>query len=322
MQKSAIIILTHFFDANIAGMFSRLRHEAPEHYDVYLAINCGDKERAAPDGCGIAGESLFLCNTQSLVALGYPVKCDPKGWTGKGWTSNPGNADTIALSFYKSRPDYAYYWGTEYDVHYEGRWSYFLTRFEHSKADLLGTTICNGALNPRKSTIPPPFLNPRGERPDMRDIVQGFYPIFRLSNAAMRAIDKGYGEGWAGHYELTWGTILKQQGLEIEDIGGNGVYVKPHNRNVFYFSRFSTFSHSPGTFVFRPSFTKALPKPNTLWHPVKPAGSYVNWHALRLKGSLIKTLIEIIKPQIWKIVIPLWFMTCWRPAESSPPPRD
>jgi hypothetical protein len=321
MQKTAIVILTHFYDANIERMFNRLRAEAPAWCEVFLAVNRGAEALSMPEAAGI-GDALFLCNTQSLVGLGYPVKCKPEGWTGKGWTSNPGNADLILISFYKAHPGYAHYWAVEYDVHYEGSWSFFFERFAASRADLIGTTICDGTKNPRKSTIPPPFHDAQGNMPGPRDIVQGFYPIARLSRAALDAIIAGYQAGWGGHYELTWGTIIKRAGLGIEDIGGHGEYVKPHNRNAFYFSQFSTYSHSPGTFVFRPSFAGALPYRNTLWHPVKPAGQYVNWHVLLLKGNPAKTLWEMTKPQIWKIVIRLWFLFCWRPAETSPPPAD
>ena len=68
----------------------------------------------------------------------------------------------------------------------------------------------------------------------MEERVRGLFPIYRLSNNAIRAIDNAYRKGWAGHYEVTIPTILDQANMTLEDIGGNGSFVHEGNENQFY----------------------------------------------------------------------------------------
>jgi hypothetical protein len=313
MPKTAILILTHFVNAHIIALFDRLRTQAPDGHDVFLAINCEKGPLSPPTGSDAVGEALFLCNSASLLALAYPEKCKPEGWTGRGWTTNPGNADLITLAFYRTHPDYAYYWGVEYDVHYQGDWGFFLRRFAASDADVLGTSLYKASDTP-ENILMPFFVMPGGQEPELDESVHGFFPLFRVSNRAACLIDEAYRRGWGGHHELTWGTIAKRHGLAIEDVGGDGIYVKPHNRNAFYFSTKYTRSQSPGTFVFRPAFTKIFAYENTLWHPVKPTGPYRQWCDLTVQGNLAWNLRNAVKLVVWRCIIRLWFIICWRKA--------
>ncbi len=106
-------------------------------------------------------------------------------------------------------------------------------------------------------------------------------------------------------------TISAQNGMVIEDFGGRGRFVRPGNRDRFYFARGDNYSHSPGSFVFRP-VQRVLPRPNTLWHPVKPSG-VLAWHPLRVEGGPARTVLELVKPLVWQAVIWLWFAVRWRP---------
>ena len=146
-------------------------------------------------------------------------------------------------------------------------------------------------------------------------MVRGFYPLFRLSNRFLRVLDQEYQRGWHGHYELTWGTIARRNGLAIEDIGGNGRYVKSHNCDMFYFNTFYTQSLSPGTFVFRPALTTVRKRENTLWHPVKPAGTYFNWVPLHLDVWETLHPREWFNPLLRKTMVELWFR--YRCAKQS-----
>jgi hypothetical protein len=218
---------------------------------------------------------------------------------------NPGNTDTIFLLFHRQHPQYEHVWGIEYDVHYEGSWSYFFDHFGGSTADLLGTTLGGTFKN-----VSPKVTDPSGTPLADNDVVRGFFPVFRLSRRALATLDDAYQSGWSGHAELVWATVLTKEGLEIEDFGGDGIYVKPQNINRFYCNHPSRWSLSPGTFVFRPN-VKVLSRPNTLWHPVKP--DYVRpWDAngqprylRRLRNSGIQAAYTLMN---W-----VWFATSWHP---------
>jgi hypothetical protein len=315
MSKAAVILLTHFLNDEIIKLYRRLCAELPPGHDVFININCGDKPAEAPQGAQELGKALNLFNTKDLLSLPFPEKCRPDGWQGKGW-SLPGNEDLNFLIFYDRYPGYDYYWGIEYDVHYQGNWRFFFERFAASTADLIGTTLYRASATPNK-ILHPLLRAPDGSAPNLANVARGLYPVFRLSKRAAQTITDEYKNGWSGHYELAWGAIARLHNLEIEDIGGNGEYVKPHNRNAFYFNCYGTYTLSPGTFVFRPPFAKVLPYENTLWHPVKPKNVY-NWFPLIVKGHMAKNLLEWLKPRIWHVVIRLWFLLCWRPAHKHP----
>lgn len=304
MSKTAVLFVTHFVDAFIRRAFERLLDQSPVGHDVFLVVNFGAKPITVPPDYERFADRLFLCNTECLLSLKYSVKCNRAGWRGSGWTLNPGNADTIFLLFHRRHPQYEYVWGIEYDVHYEGSWSYFFEHFDRSTADLLGTTL--GATF---KDVLPKVTRPSGIPLADKDVVRGFFPVFRLSRRALATLDRAYQSGWSGHFELVWATVLIKEGLEIEDFGGDGIYVKPDNMNRFYFNHPLRWSLSPGSFVFRPN-VKVLSRPNTLWHPVKP--DYVRpWDAggqlsylRRLKNSTMTNGYALMN---W-----VWFATSWQ----------
>jgi hypothetical protein len=310
MPKIAVVVLSHMLNAHVLKSFSRLRAQAPQGYDLFLALNLGEKQPLPPEENEPVRDALFLFNTEALLALPYPAKCRREGW------SLPGNEDLNFLIFRAAHPDYDYYWGIEYDVHYEGDWRFLFDRFAPSPADLIGTTLYQASKTPGK-ILTPPLREADGREYDLAQAVRGLYPIFRLSGRAARTIDEAYRSGIGGHYELAWGAICKRKGLVIEDFGGNGEFVRLHNRNAFYFNTPRSWSLSPGNFVFRPAFTKAMPYENSLWHPVKPDNIY-NWFSLKVKGGLIKNVIEMIKPIVWKIGIWGWFAVCRRDPRAHP----
>ena len=152
--KVAIVVQTHFYDKLIESFYRRLVSEVPENHTVFLLINCGDKAASNESARVEIGERCYPCNTAMLLAMHYPGKCCPNGWTGKGWTLNPGNTDLLILNFAETFREYDYYWGIEYDVHYEGSWKNFFNHFVPSQSDLLGTTLYQQQETPKKNLLP------------------------------------------------------------------------------------------------------------------------------------------------------------------------
>jgi hypothetical protein len=217
------------------------------------------------------------------------------------------------LRFILEHQEYDYYWGIEYDVHFEGKWSTFMERFRTSSADLIATTICKHSEIPRKN-LNPVFRSPASHHFDEERWIKAFLPIYRLSKRGAEAIHNAYRDGCGGHYELTWATIIEHAGLELEDIGGDGAWVRPENRNRFYFNTPRTWSRSPGTFVFRPPFRTVLHRRNTLWHPVKPVGIHGWFSEPERQG--VRRIITTVKQYVSKIVVRAWFFARWRPLKD------
>ena len=313
--RTAVVILTHFYNDEMSRIYDRLIAEVPESYDVFLLVNLNGAQLSLSPESARLGDALCVSNDERLLGLGYKGKCNPEGDDGNGW-SLPGHNDLLMMYFYASHPDYKQYWGMEYDVHYQGNWKTFFDYFENSQADLLGAALYKADGTPHNLLIPF-LLGPDGKQIALDRTVRGFYPLHRLSRRALQAIDEQYKEGWTGHYELSWGTLVANRGYQIEDFGGNGEYVAPQNRNRFYFRTNSTWSGSPGNFVFRPPFKKVLPYENTLWHPYKPAGAYVLWDAA-LRPNLWRKAWILLRTMLWPIVIRIWFVVFWRPLRTAP----
>lgn len=310
-MSCAILLQTHFYDDTIGAAYERLKREAPGGAAVFIALNCGKGPERIPEAAAhLPREAFFLCSDKSLLSLPYPVKCAPEGWR-----LNPGNTDLISLLFLARNPQYAQLWAIEYDVHYEGDWGRFFAHFAQSPADLLTTTIYCQRETPRKE-LKPPFRSPAFATYPEAERLRAFLPIFRLSRDGFAAIDAAYRAGAGGHYELTWPTILDRSGLVLEDIGGDGAWVRPENVDRFYFNTKASFSMQPGTFVFRPGFTRVLARPDTLWHPVKPAGVRPWDKASRAGPSGLRRLVERLKPHVNRVLVRRWLATRWNPLRA------
>jgi len=306
-MNTCIAFISHVLNPAIRDAFDRLVREAPADHDVVFVLSSDDP---GAETARVPAGRMVRIGRDSLLRLGYPAKCAPDGW------AIDGNLDLVFLEFRRLRPGYDRFWFVEYDVHWEGRWEVLFEHFRGSDADVLGTTMQAIDEVPHKletltypALVVPDALGWRREA-----MIKGFLPICRLSRAALDALDRAYAGGLGGHYEISVPTTAAQAGLAVEDIGGRGRYVRPENQDRFYVATGATYTHSPGSFVFRPQ-PKVLARPNTLWHPVKPDGVPA-WHPLRVRGNPAKNLLEWAKPQVWHLLVRLWFATRWRALSS------
>lgn len=302
----AVVVVTHVVTPPVRAMFERVAREASGHA-AFLVLSSDDP---AADLAGLDERAVERISRADVMRLGYPEKCRLEGW------DMAGNLDLVFLEFRRRRPGFARIWFLEYDVHWQGDWSVFLRHFAASPAAVLAATMqqIDEVAHKEGSPAYPRQVVPPGMTWERRNVIKGFLPAVRLSAAALDALDAAYRAGLGGHYEINVPTVAAQHGMEIEDFGGDGRYVRPENRNRFYFAHGGTYSHSPGTFVFRP-VQRVLDRPNTLWHPVKP-DDVPAWHPLRIGGSLPKVLLERFKPLAWQAAIRLWFATRWRPLDG------
>ncbi len=303
MQSVCVALVTHVWTTDIQRVFERLGREAPTDHDVRFVLS--SDTAAAPQV--VPADKLLQISRADLFRQAHQQKCHAGTW------EMAGNLDLVFLEVRRRLPGYSHYWFIEYDVHFEGQWSRLFEHFRASHADLLGAILEYIAKVPHKLDLGyPSLVVPAGMPWDPLKLIKGFFPICRLSAALLDALDADYRAGLGGHYEINMPTVAAQHALAVEDFGGHGPFVRPENRNRFYFANEASWSHSPGSFVFRPNITEVLPRENTLWHPVKPEGVPL-WHPIRLRSSLPKYLLEMVKVQIGRAWIRWWFATRWRP---------
>ena len=321
-KSIAVLVLTHFVNPTVIDVYKRLKVEVPENHDVYLVLSVGDGPIQTLARADVSADRLYAVNDAKLFNPAYTERCSPESLSHILWRK-AGNADLMSLCFAADHPQYNDVWCVEYDVHFEGNWAFFFDRFAGSDADLLGTLLGPVEELPLNvQTMPPVLRDEAGIRPTPSDTVVGFFPIYRMSRALLKTIDAAYRAGWNGHYEFSFGTLAKRHGLRIEDIGGDGPFVQPCNKNVFYFANRRRWDKSPGTFVFRPSFSSVQHRENTLWHPLKPVGNYFNHSPPADKSNPLAWIKSYGKAAYYYAAVTLWFRTKWRPAAQTPVPTE
>lgn len=269
--NTAILILSHVLNREVMAFFRKMKKECGDRHDIFfLADNTTEVFNSFK-----TNEDFFLFTTRSLQSLNYSGrsaiiyqdKSRESNPYHKDFNFTPGSTDLPVLLFYKDRPGYDYYWIVEYDVRFSGAWRSFFSAFADSRADLLGTTLT------RYADIPDwyhwPSLAVANMRIGRESYLRGFFPIYRLSNRALARLDSDYRTGVRGHYECLVPTVLHHAGMTIEDIGGEGPFVRPENRNRFYYNTPTSETLAPGSFVFRPVMARAGKQHDMLWHPVK-----------------------------------------------------
>lgn len=215
-----------------------------------------------------------IYSEDSLVRLSYPRKISRENFR-----LIPGNADVPALLFWLDHTGYDRYWIVEDDVDYSGDIRELLQQVSMVQGDLLAThlTKCFESWDYFSR-----FYTPSADI-QLNDMWLCFLPFTVVREKALRAIHESYMEGWDGHPEMLWATVLLNRGFSVTDIGGRGSYVAPENIDRFYsglvgdtsFQKHGSFGTK--TIRLRPGRT-----PNLLWHPVKTFGYWVQARRKRL----------------------------------------
>ncbi|TQE99071.1 MAG: hypothetical protein FKY71_10480 [Spiribacter salinus] len=184
----------------------------------------------------------------------------------------PGNWDGHLIKAGAQVGNWRFLWYMEYDVRFSGDWSYFFGAMDSSDADLLTTTIIRRTNIPDwplwKSLQPPSGV----EMPAWNGTLRAFMPLMRISAEGLRCVREDYDRGWTGHLECVLPTVIYQNRLSLEDLGGHGEFVREEHRGRFYRNTPENNWLSPGTFVFQPKLRQMGSEENMLWHPVKDSG--------------------------------------------------
>ncbi len=269
-----VALQTHYLNRPLLRMFRSLAVGMPGYTTCVLMHRPPGK----PKPPELARVPHHFVTTPEIRDPAYVNKSNGPGWG--IWRG--GHTDLISLHFFKTHANYERYWFIEYDVRFSGAWRNLFEAFEDSDADFLSSSIRRASKDPRwmhwPTLHPPASISslPPSER------LCSFMPIFRISRRGMLAIDRAYREGWTGHCEAAWPTILYRAGCKLEDIGGDGEFVRVGNRNRFYTNTTSDRDLAPGSLVFRPvRWIPGLSR-NRLWHPVKPLHHKLREDARRL----------------------------------------
>lgn len=248
--------MAHYVTDGLVAEFHRLVDEWEGKADVYWILNREDET------INLYDESIkfFFFSKQDLRDIGCVF------WGDEIY----GNVNFIPLLFYLKNPQhYDYYWMIEYDVRFTGNWSVLFDSFMHNDADLLSTHIAHyNESNKRWCWWKPFKISNRQYELDV--CLKSFNPIYRLSYKAMSFLIQELRNGNPAHFETVVPTLLYNNGLHLEDIGGTGDFVVKKNRNRFYIQGAGI---NNGTMRYRPEFLpeeiRCMRLSNMLFHPIK-----------------------------------------------------
>lgn len=223
----------------------------------------------------------FIYNRDSLATLPYPDKL-PRGPFGADTFLHQGCADLPVLLFWRENDQYDNMWVCEDDVEYTGELGCLINTLRAENAD-------SGLACTHVRRLPPdwdyiPLFSSGNEDIIEQEMRVCFLPFFCITRSALIAIDAAYTRGWAGYNEMAWAVILDHVGIRIRDIGGNGPYVAPEDRQKRYID------NSPNSFEKLGSFgtirIRLFPgrQKNILWHPVKTPRAWLRQSGKRFKS--------------------------------------
>ncbi|MCS0629266.1 hypothetical protein NX786_07970 [Telluria mixta] len=215
----------------------------------------------------------YIFGQDAIDTLGYPSK-----GAARPFKLIPGNCDLITLLFRKAARNYDQYWVVEDDVDYSGDVHNLLSDLSTRQGDLLASHLAHGYDGWAYSSM---LRSPAGNiRPADTWLV--FLTFFRISGEALDTIDRYYRDGWSGHSENMWATILKHAGMQVVDFGGDGRYVADEDRNKHYYGLPNDGFHKNGSFGTMNIRMFAGRRKNVLWHPIKQPKVWVRQNGKRL----------------------------------------
>lgn len=245
-MKQAILFLSNRSDEFTMDAYNQLLQTvtSTRNIDVYFAYHLHEKE-VCPNSIK-ACSHIFLFTSSILTNLGYGLIAD---------NLLPGNNHIPLLYFFQKYDGYDYYWLVEDDFRFTGKWQYLLDTFTNDSSDFISTHLQYQEEEQNwywwNSLQAPDSIGKIKK-------IKSFNPLCRLSKLALHIIDKALRNGWKGHHEVLIPTLCYNQGLTLEDFGGEGLFVSLGNKYRFYDN--STMGIKP-----------VLPneKNNYFFHPVK-----------------------------------------------------
>lgn len=252
----AFVFQTHSISKTIIAEYQKIAKASQRIGDTWMLYQ-GNERNALLDTPDIR---VHQCTFDDIKNLGYPLDSP---------SLIPGHAHYALAHFYRKHPEYVYYWLIEYDVRFSGKWQALFNAFANVRADLIAAHFATYSEEPQwpfwELSHPHHFI-PLEQR------WRCFHPIYRVSNAAMACICAAHEEGWSGHSEVVFPTLLRKNNFSLVDFGGKGAYVLPGMENKFYTGRQPNLVGvlDTGTLRFRPVHSRVGFRRNKIYHPVKP----------------------------------------------------
>ncbi len=244
-HKQAFLLLSNNPSDKIVSLYKDIQEATKGMGNAYFLFhsNIG----IIPDK--ISKLNYFSFSNKDLFDLKY-IPLEPKFM--------PISSHFPLFYFYLNHRNYSQYWLIEDDVRFNGDWFDFFSSFVNDQSDFISSHIKPFSENKQWdwwNSLRHSKINiPHESR------IRSFNPVCRCSNKALHLLHNELRNGWIGHHEVLLPTLLKQKGLKLLDISGEGDY-KNTDVNIKFCS--------DETMRFRPAFKQIGDEQNVLYHPIK-----------------------------------------------------
>ena len=264
--RNAVLFATHVINKVILAEFSKITDASRDIGKAILLYDDG----GAGTPSSLDGYEYFLFNSNSISELNYPLvkEKNRREHVPVGRDFKYAISHMSLFNFFVQNRDYDYYWYIEYDVRFSGDWVNLFNHFD-KETDFISSHLDSYEEEP---DWPFWYLDHPDKSIPVIERIKSFSPILRISNQAMSFMHECLSDGWFGHTEVLFATLLYNNGFTIEDFGGTGRFCEKENINRFY--TIGKHNHVgrvwPGTLRFRPPHYIYGLRKNKIYHPVKP----------------------------------------------------
>jgi len=245
-DKQAFLITTNVLSNSTVRHYNKLRKAAESYGDVFILFH--SKRNVVPEK--YKNLPIITFTDDLLRDLNYKPILN---------AVVPGSNHFPILDFYLKHPEYSSYWCIENDVDFNGKWDFFFNSIsKNSISDFISSHIRKYSKAPHWHWWDS-FYSPKGEI-KQENLFRSFNPIYKLSNRALQYIDSCLKNGYVGHHEVLFSTLLINAGFIVEDLSSI-------NNNFTANLNFCTLQ----TMRWKPIVLFMGNQKNKLFHPIKPA---------------------------------------------------
>ena len=255
INREAFIFLAHSHQRDLIEEFNKIETACREYGDAWFLFQGEDRNFKLDH----PGQRLEQCALDNLLKCGF-ASTHP--------FIIPGNSHFLILWFFRKHPHYRRYWVIEYDCRFSGSWGTLFEAFKDQDADFVTSYIRRYAEEPDWPHWP--LSHPTQAIP-LEERLRCFHPLYRISQPALKFLEKAHIEGWAGHSEVLIPTLLHHNKYSLQDFGGDGSFVPRGWENKFYTAPIHGTRGwlDQGTLRFRPVHEQIGSLKDKIYHPIK-----------------------------------------------------
>lgn len=256
MKRTAILFICHIMNEDMIHRFLQIASNIDEIFELYWMMDT----KGLPLPKNHNDINFFPFTLDDLNSMDY------KAYGNRIYE----NVNFIPQYFYIKHSEFDYYWVIEYDVLYTGNWNELFISFIDNKSDFIASHVEKFNQFNMNWEWWQDFQRDNKISIRKEDCLKSFNPIHRISNKALRFMDKELRKWNPAHCETTEVTLLYYGGFKIEDLGGTGEFVPKGRENKYYVN--GAWINS-GTMRYLPPYLKeeiyALQVKDKLFHPIK-----------------------------------------------------